>query len=704
MLDEIDPEAECRSRVPQQGVRHRPDEGNRLMQIDTDEVLFSIKCFLAAMLAFYIALRIGLTRPYWAVTTSYIVAQPLAGAVLSKAVFRLLGTGLGALAAVVLVPSLVNEPIILSVALALWLGICLYISLLDRTPRAYIFLLAGYTASIIGFPSVNLPGAIFDTAILRVQEIVIGILCGSFIHGVVFPRTVTARLLQRIDTILADAERWTREALGRSPRTTSPQEQRRIAIDLGELDQLSVHLPFDTARLLPRVRTVRALQDQLLQILPLGSTVEDRLTALHETGGVPADIDALVEEASDWFADGVHRGDRDVTAAELIARLQTGSQPNAEALCWRDLLALNLRARLADLIAIHRDAHDLRDQLRSPSARAINPHVGDLLSQAHGRALHRDRGLALRAAAGTFACIALGCSFWIATAWADGAGAVLIAGVCCALFGNVDRPGPVIFQFFIGSAIGLAVAMGYAYAIVPRVNSFGLFVAVMAPPLLLVGSLMARPKLTLVALGALLGFANTVGFNATYETDFASFVNGAIAQLTGTGFAVVTVSLFQTIGADSSVARLFRAGWRDVARRADGRSTDETCWSSRMLDRIGLLLPRLAARPVRENPDGLLDALTDMRTGIVAGRLRRLSRTGEREPIDAALDGIARHFRGLDPSRPAPPPDNLLMLIDQGVAAFAADLEPKRCREGLVLLTSLRRNLFPTAPGHRAAA
>ena len=115
--------------------------------------------------------RIGLTRPYWAITTSYLVAQPLAGAVLSKAVFRVAGTVLGATAAVVLVPAFVNEPVALSLALALWLGVCLYFSLLDRTPRAYIFLLAGYTASIIGFPSVETPGEIFNVSILRVQEI-----------------------------------------------------------------------------------------------------------------------------------------------------------------------------------------------------------------------------------------------------------------------------------------------------------------------------------------------------------------------------------------------------------------------------------------------------------------------------------------------------------------------------------------------------
>src|ERR1700761_7889117 len=109
------------------------------MKPDVEEALFSVKCFLAAMLAFYIALRIGLTRPYWAVTTSYIVAQPLAGAVLSKAVFRVIGTILGAAAAVVLVPNLVNAPELLSLGLALWLGLCLYISLQDRTPRSYIF-------------------------------------------------------------------------------------------------------------------------------------------------------------------------------------------------------------------------------------------------------------------------------------------------------------------------------------------------------------------------------------------------------------------------------------------------------------------------------------------------------------------------------------------------------------------------------------
>jgi hypothetical protein len=38
-------------------------------------------------------------------------------------------------------------------------------------------MLAGYTAAIIGFPSVNRPEAVFDVAQARVTEIVLGITC-----------------------------------------------------------------------------------------------------------------------------------------------------------------------------------------------------------------------------------------------------------------------------------------------------------------------------------------------------------------------------------------------------------------------------------------------------------------------------------------------------------------------------------------------
>src|SRR5208283_4097881 len=124
--------------------------------------LFSIKTFAAGMLALSIGFWIDLPKPYWALAAVYIASQPLSGATRSKAVFRAIGTLLGSGAAVALVPNLVNAPPLLVAAISLWSGLCLYLSLLDRTPRGYVFMLAGYTTAIVGFPAVDAPDTIFD--------------------------------------------------------------------------------------------------------------------------------------------------------------------------------------------------------------------------------------------------------------------------------------------------------------------------------------------------------------------------------------------------------------------------------------------------------------------------------------------------------------------------------------------------------------
>jgi len=679
------------------------------MKIDAEAVLFSLKCFAAAMLAYYVALSIGLTRPYWAVTTTYITAQPLAGAVLSKAVFRTGGTILGAAAAIVLVPTFVNEPLVLAFALSLWLGLCLYVSQLDRTPRAYTFLLAGYTASIIGFPSVDAPGQVFDVSILRVQEILIGIVAAAFVHGVIFPRTVTHKLFQRIDAMLADAERWSRGSLVQQRSATLGRERNGLALDLAELLQLSAHLPFDTARILPRVRTVRALEDQLSMMLPLASSVEDRIDALAATDdGVPADVTALLARVDAWLETGVpDKTDRDARAQALLDEaLALEPVPRESGPLWREMLLFSLLSRLQELIATHRDARDLRDQIRSPSVRAISPHVGELVDRAGSRALHRDRGIAIRTALATIATIMLGSSFWIATAWDQGAGAVLIAGVACALFGAADNAAKQIDTFMIGAVAGILLSALYAFAIMPRVTDFVMLAAVLAPALLIIGSVLARPAHGLLALGSVVGFVNSVGLNATYSENFATFVNSSTGLIAGIVFSGLCVKLFLTAGPGSTVARLVRAGWRDVALRARGGAPDAGPWLARMLDRIGLLAPRLAQQEA--DPDRpLLDALVDLRIGYIAGQLsamRGAMAPEEREPVTATLAEIARFFGRSNPKTADPPPVALLDGIDRSVGAFARDPERERRRAGLLLLTSLRRNLFPAAPPWEAVA
>jgi uncharacterized membrane protein YccC len=67
--------------------------------------------------------------------------------------------------------------------------LCLFVALHDRTPRSYMFVLSGYTAALIGFPSVLAPGTVFDTAVGRVEEITIGVICAALVHSLILPKS-----------------------------------------------------------------------------------------------------------------------------------------------------------------------------------------------------------------------------------------------------------------------------------------------------------------------------------------------------------------------------------------------------------------------------------------------------------------------------------------------------------------------------------
>ena len=58
------------------------------------------------MLAFSIAILLDMPRPYWAMASVYITSNQFTGATRSKAVYRILGTLIGAAGTIVLVPNL----------------------------------------------------------------------------------------------------------------------------------------------------------------------------------------------------------------------------------------------------------------------------------------------------------------------------------------------------------------------------------------------------------------------------------------------------------------------------------------------------------------------------------------------------------------------------------------------------------------------
>jgi uncharacterized membrane protein YccC len=154
--------------------------------------------------------------------TVYISSQPLAAAALTKGLLRIGGTLIGAAASVLFVPLFVQAPPLLSLVMALWVGCCLFASLLDRTPRAYMFMLAGYTAALISFPAVDTPENIFNLAVLRGEEIAIGVACSSLLHTLFPARDYEEAIAGTIRNVRAAMVRWITEALDAAP----PRRQR----------------------------------------------------------------------------------------------------------------------------------------------------------------------------------------------------------------------------------------------------------------------------------------------------------------------------------------------------------------------------------------------------------------------------------------------------------------------------------------------
>ncbi|WP_229257215.1 FUSC family protein, partial [Duganella callida] len=603
-------------------------------------MLFSAKCFAASMLALYVSLAAGLPRPFWAMMTAYIVASPFSGAVRSKALFRVCGTLIGSTATILMVPRMANAPELLSLALACWVGLCLYISLLDRTPRSYIFMLAGYTAGLIGFPAVSDPGSIFDTGLARVEEITIGILSATVVHSLVFPQGVGPVLLGRLDRAIADAQRWAADTLTPTrDRGQAAHTRLALAGEISELRVMSTHLPFDTSQLRWTAGMVHGLHDRLTVMVPLLLAVEDRLNALREVD--PASLApwrGVLDEIAAWVQAG--RDADPARAAQLRAQLaQLRPELKADA-SWSEILRVNLVQRLDTLVETCEDGLELRGNVGAvlaggaPGQTPYRPHVTPTV-------LHRDHGMALRSALAAAVTILICCAFWIATAWPSGAAAPMMAGVLCCFFATQDNPVPFIKSFTKWTIISMPVAAAYILLVLPAVHSYEMLVLTIAPVFLIAGAFMPNPATGGSALAFIIGVAGSLSLQDTGTLDIPSFLNSMLAQLFGYLAAAVMTGLIRTVGSDWMAQRMLRRARREVAQMAQSAQSAQGSarvslphFAARMVDRIGLMMPRLAVvHPTPEARAKEIDGLRELRVGIHIAQLCELQPALERAGV-----------------------------------------------------------------------
>jgi uncharacterized membrane protein YccC len=656
--------------------------------------IFSAKTFAGAMLALWIALRLGLDRPYWAMATSYIVAQPLTGAMRSKAVYRLCGTMLGAVATIALIPNLVDAPVLLIAALSLWIGGCIYFAVLDRTPRSYVFLLAGYSVALIGFPLVDSPDTVWDVVLARVEEITLGIVCTTVIGSIILPVPLGPALTARLDKWIGDAADWAIGVLtGAQEDAATAAARRKVAADSVEIATLATHLAYDTSNLQTATVPVTILHQRVLLVLPVVSGAAERIRLLREAGGITPRLRAALDRISAWIRAG--RAADLSQATEVNAEIDA-LEPTVDATAdWTVVMLAGLLGRLRELTDLVHDIMALRRQIRAEQPRLARLTFAG--GEAIGTYYHRDHVMALHSALAAIFAIAITSAFWIATAWPEGAGAATLAAIACAFFAAQDDPTPNMLGFLVAALIALVIDVIYWFAVLPRANSFEMLVLAFAPVYLVLGAMMSMPATARIGGPVAFIAASQLALSSSYAADFPSYVNSWAAALVGLVATAIITRIIRSVSAEWTAYRLLRRNRRAIATIAANRSpANLAAFVALMLDRLSLVAPRLAVSA--EGADGAAtSALADLRVGInILGLQRDVPELPERlrRAVRTMLDAIAVHYRrhSLDPAD-----STLLRIIDRVIAEVVQD-PATITRERLLQLSGIRRGLFPNAP------
>ncbi|EXL01871.1 membrane protein [Brucella anthropi] len=659
--------------------------------VTTDTVVFSVKTFLAAMLAYFIAISFDLPRPFWAVATVYIVAHPLSGAISSKSVYRLLGTLIGGGATIVMVPNLVNEPILLSAAIIAWVSACTFFSLLDRTPRSYVLLLAGYTVLLAGLPLVTAPANTFDTVMSRIEEIGLAIICASIVSHVVFPAHVGTVLVNRIDGWMARA--WsllTTMAVGECGETQSRVARLGLAADVADLRSFTTHLQYDGSRYRRAISLVRSLQHRLVSLLPLLAEIEDLRRSLVKLN-TPGSADALSLIAAVGSAIGSRSKNPTRSFKTEIDALDRSDAPHS----WEKHLLANAARNLRDILRISDDCGTLREAIEDENtARAARRFAA--VDQTPTQ--HRDVGMALLSAVAVAICLSSSTLFWIASGWSDGMTLTQISGVLCCLLATMDDPVPAMRKF-VGVTIGAFVAaFVYGFAVLPMIDGFLPLAAALGLFLIPAGICLAEPSLAIVGMGLCINFPLLLMLQSRQSSDFVLFVNTGIATILAMIWTIVVCRLFRSVRAETNARRLFSVVQKHVAEIAAGRHTEPHVTHHRVIDVAGLFASRAAKLPLSSDAANA-DLTRDLRTGLHMMAMQKFvdeASSSIRCKAEAVFEALEDVYELKSGGRRGPL-ENALRILDDLILSAPGTITSTAEGQLLVSAVALRLCLAPDA-------
>jgi uncharacterized membrane protein YccC len=603
-------------------------------------LLYALRLWTAFCLALFVAFWLELDNPFWAGTSAAIVCQLQLGASLRKGWFRMIGTVVGATMIVVLTACFPQDRIAFLVLLALWCGLCAFAATAFRNFASYAAALAGYTAAIIAANNLGATGGaspdVFLLAVTRASEICIGIACA----GIVLAGTDLGGAQRRLAESFADLAA---EIMGRFGRMLAVAEaqlpdtkaerrefaRRVIALDpvidqaLGESSHMRYHSP-----------NLQTAMYGLFGALDGWRGVASHLSRLPEAArrqaahiiqrSLPAELRSILEAGSPvpWIADPLALHRVCVVAVQTLVALPADT-PSLR------LLADETAKLLAGMLQVLEGLALLVDAPHHPSPDARGFRLGE-----------PDWLPALINAARAFLAISAVELFWVATAWPNGASAIVFVAVLLLLLspkGDLAYGGSLAFALGIGGAVVCAAAI--KFAMLPALQTFPAFCAALGLFFIPAGFAMAASRqpivnavLTAMAFNVIPLLAPTNQMN--YDT--AQYYNSALAIVVGCGVAPLAFLLLPPLSPALRVRRLLALTSRDLRRLAIAPVLPAPdYWESRIYS-------RLTALPDQATPLQRAQLLAALSVGTEIIGLRQMAtHLPSTVELDAALHDIA---------------------------------------------------------------
>ncbi|MGR2825876.1 FUSC family protein [Acinetobacter sp. 1124_18A] len=644
------------------------------------DLIFALKTFIAGMLALFVSFELDLINPMWSIGTVLIIANPYSGMVSSKCVYRVIGTMGGAVVALTLTPHLINTPWLFTVVLSLWVGFALYVSLLDRTPRSYAFMLAGYSTAMIVFNSITYIDQynIFDIALARVIEISIGVISSAVVSATILPMHIGSAIKQRVIKTLKDTENLFANLLKADPQQNNTQLLATITRDTTDIHALAVHLSYEKGELHGMTKPLQEMLHQISMVVANLVALSERIKQLQELRF----IETHSEKLQQLSAHVVHfLEQKDLIIDENILQLPDEFES--------DFLSLMESASTHQQVLVAAMKMDVRHFISNVLAVKVlwqriqqgNKEIPDNITPMTTKypSLHRDHGVAIRGGISAVLITFIVTGVWIISGWKAGFMMAQMGAVTACILTALDNPVPVLRIFIWGSIASAVLVFVYAFGIFPHVTTFWELGLVLLPMFLFAVSMMANQML--MPVGMVLGINTMMGLNLhnAYSMDAVSYLDGSFAMILGVLVSLVVIDVVRAMSPDTSASRILALHYRAMRQAIYlPYGLDFKVHLRSMLDRIGILNSKVVQS--NEIKTSIHQALIESSSIVDLSRLQELA---NQSPQNSEL---AHHIGNLQQNL-----DELFRAKENDVDNTAALVEQIHC--GLFELKQLASNI-----------